>query len=74
MLTRSLLTQGADVHAKDNDGYTPLHLAAWDNASATTEVLLNQGADVHAKIKYGRTTAALGGVGGCFCDDRGIAG
>ena len=34
---------GADVHAKDNDGFTPLHYAAAKDASATAEVLLNQG-------------------------------
>ncbi len=56
VLTISLLNQGADIHAKDKFGWTPLHLAAAkENASATVEVLLNQGADIHAKDKFGWT-------------------
>ena len=34
---------------------TPLHWAAWENASETAAVLLNNGADVHAEIKDGGT-------------------
>ena len=56
VLTISLLNQGADIHAKDKFGWTPLHLAATkENASTTVEVLLNQGADIHAKDKFGWT-------------------
>ncbi len=56
VITISLLNQGADVHAKDKFGWTPLHLAAAkENASATAELLLNQGADIHAKDKFGWT-------------------
>ena len=41
-----LLNQGADVHAKDNDGSTPLHhCGVTKDASATAEVLLKGGAD-----------------------------
>ena len=45
MLARSLLQQGANVHAKNNKGGTPLHIAALKDASATAEVLLKQGAN-----------------------------
>ena len=55
LLTISLLNQGADVHAKDNDGDTPLHRAAFKDASSTAAVLLSQGADVHAKDNDGDT-------------------
>ena len=56
VLTIALLNQGADIHAKDKFGWTPLHLAAAkENASATVEVLLSQGADIHAKDKFGWT-------------------
>ncbi len=55
VLTRSLLVQGADVHAKDNVGLTPLHWAAMMDASLTAELLLAQGADIHAKDNDGRT-------------------
>ena len=55
MLTRALLTQGADVQAKNKYGFTPLHYAVLWNAYATAEVLLTQGADVHAKANNGNT-------------------
>ena len=43
LLTLSLLNQGADVHAKNNDGLMPLHVAMRNNASATVEVLRRYG-------------------------------
>ena len=55
VLTRSLIAQGADVHAQDNFGNTPLHWAAEVDASATATVLLEQGADVHAQDNFGNT-------------------
>ena len=42
-----LINQGANANDKDNDGVTPLHLAAMDNASATAEILINRGANVN---------------------------
>ena len=50
------VSAGADVNAKGaNEGFTPLHLAATVNASATAEVLLKAGADANAKINDGLT-------------------
>lgn len=46
---RGLLEKGADVNAKDKDGYTPLHMAAANGNTETAEVLLELGADVNAK-------------------------
>ena len=55
-LTRSLLSQGANIHAKTNKiGNTPLHYAAIFKAHETAEVLLKHRADVNAKSKYGNT-------------------
>ena len=64
----ALLKGGADVHAKDEFGCTPLHWAVAKGASATAEVLLKGGADVHAKDIDGRYAAALCDALGCFCD------
>ena len=55
-LTVSLLNQGADVHAKNNDGWTSLHWAARNDASSMAAVLLESGADVHAKNNDGWTS------------------
>ena len=49
---RRLLNEGADVHARDKYGFTPLHKA---RSAEIAEVLLNAGADVHAKSKHGST-------------------
>ena len=54
----ALLEGGADLHARDNQDSTPLHLAAedvGDEASETIPTLLRAGADVHARDCYGST-------------------
>ena len=61
VLTISLMNQGADVYARDEDehsGGTPLHWAASGNAPETVELLLKHGADIHAKdeSEYGGGT------------------
>ena len=50
-----LITQGAEICAKDTLGQTPLHWAARNNAAETTEVLLTQGANINEKDEYGNT-------------------
>jgi len=51
-----LVSQGADVNAKNNKGDTPLHCAAIYNPSVEVlQYLVSQGADVNAKNKYGGT-------------------
>lgn len=44
----ALLAGGADIHARDSVGNTPLHIAAYHNASEATVALLQHGADIHA--------------------------
>ena len=52
-----LLKEGANVHAKDESGSTPLHIASW-SPQVNPEVILiliNAGSDPKAKNLYGET-------------------
>jgi ankyrin repeat protein len=61
---QALLTQGADVNAKDKGGFTALMDAAWEGHTDTVQALLAQGADVNAKNKNGDTALMLAKEGG----------
>jgi|ETN07SMinimDraft_1059922.scaffolds.fasta_scaffold27627_4 ankyrin repeat protein len=54
-LVRRELSRGADVNAKDKDGFTPLHLAANKGHKEIVKLLIAEGADVNAKDDGGRT-------------------
>ncbi|TMA33975.1 MAG: hypothetical protein E6J87_08495 [Deltaproteobacteria bacterium] len=43
---KTLLANGVDVKAKDNEGDSPLHVAAKHNAKETVTLLLDKGSDV----------------------------
>jgi len=49
-LVRRELSRGADVNAKDSDGFTVLHLAVANNHKNIAELLIAKGADVNAKL------------------------
>jgi uncharacterized protein len=50
---------GADVNARDNDGYTPLHHAAARGDNAMIMYLVSKGADVKAVARSGQSTADM---------------
>lgn len=50
-----LIAQGADVNAKDDGGWTPLHWAAGRHDEQVAELLIAKGADVNAKDNDGWT-------------------
>jgi ankyrin repeat protein len=50
---------GADVNARDNDGYTPLHHAAARGDNDMIRYLVSKGADVTAVARSGQTVADM---------------
>lgn len=59
-----LIDAGADLAAKDKEGYTPLHIASLSGAQAVAELLLARGADVGATNAYGWTPLHAASVNG----------
>lgn len=62
-----LVDAGADLNARDRDGWTALMWASWSNLPKVTAKLLALGADVNAADRLGNTAltlAALQGHGG----------
>jgi hypothetical protein len=61
---KQYITAGADVNAIDDDeGMTPLILAAGGGHKKIVELLIAEGADVNAKDKYGRTPLLMAVLG-----------
>lgn len=54
-----LVSRGADVNAVNNDGYTPLHLAAMSGYPDKARFLLEHGAKLQALTKSGATPLHL---------------
>ena len=54
-----MLQAGADVHAQDSAGITPLYWAATDRIGEPPRLLLQHGSDTHVKNKKGKTLLDL---------------
>jgi len=54
-VARLLLDRGADINAKNKNGWTPLHLAARDGHVYVARLLLERGADAGVRDNKGRT-------------------
>ena len=63
-LVRNLLDKGANVNAKDRNGWTPLMRAAWPGQTEVARLLLEKGADINAKDHFGWTAFAWSAWGG----------
>jgi ankyrin repeat protein len=59
-----LLDKGADINAKDNDGWTPLIKAAAGDRTELARLLLERGADMDVVDKLERTASMYAGLPG----------
>jgi len=67
-----LISNEANIHAKNKQGFTPLHMAAFNSVSATDRVevakmLISKGANVNARTNEKNTPTAL--ASDCNCEE-----
>ena len=66
-MVEALVGAGANVRAKDKDGYTPLHWAVEIGALDIVQYLMNHGAQLTAVDNKGNQEKRGGGVLRCVC-------
>lgn len=54
-----ILAHGASIECQDNDGFRPLHYAAYFNRPANLRILLDRSANINAATKSGTTALML---------------
>lgn len=52
---KAAVQMGVDINAKNRDGQTAMHMAAFTGSDAVVQYLAEQGADINAKDNYGET-------------------
>jgi serine/threonine-protein phosphatase 6 regulatory ankyrin repeat subunit B len=68
---RLLLERGADVNARQNNGWTSLHWAAYKGRVEVAQVLLDHGANAKLKTTLGETVLHLVSRGEYYSQDHG---
>ncbi|EAY02539.1 hypothetical protein TVAG_494880 [Trichomonas vaginalis G3] len=58
-LIELLLSNGANVNLKNEDGYTPLHMASFMSTRGIVETLISHGAEINSLTKDGYTPLDL---------------
>ena len=61
---KRIVSDGVDLNARADDGFTPLMLAATRGDPSVTEFLIGKGADVNARNKIGQTPLMIAAQGG----------
>lgn len=54
-VAKLLLEKGANVNARNQDGYAPIHFALRNENDSTAQIFLDHGADVNQSDKHGNT-------------------
>ena len=55
LAVKAAIEMGVDVNAKNKDGQTAMHMAAFTGSDAVVQYLADQGADINVKDNYGET-------------------
>lgn len=61
---KRLLDEGADINAKSESGWTPLHWAVSEGHESVVELLVARGADINAQFRLGGTPLSFAAIKG----------